>query len=101
MPNRSTADVVYAQSLKRYPEGHAVYAKLSGKDLTPGTCGYFDKKGDWIKLLQITDQADLDKWGFEPFTDVKITKTGGQTRWPLREAANMARFHVGGGGSAS
>lgn len=60
--SHANGDAVFANCLANQGEGHAFYFEVSGKELKPGVCGYFDKKRDWNTIAQITDQASLDKY---------------------------------------
>jgi len=49
----SDLNEVYARELRNHPEGHALYFKVPGSSMKPGTCGYFNESGHWRTIAQI------------------------------------------------
>ncbi|KAL7768440.1 hypothetical protein ACKLNR_002741 [Fusarium oxysporum f. sp. zingiberi] len=45
----------YAQGMVDWSFGHACYQRLSSKDVKPGSVGYFDRNGNWKKILSLQD----------------------------------------------
>ncbi|SCO78262.1 uncharacterized protein FRV6_02475 [Fusarium oxysporum] len=45
----------YAQGMVDWSFGHACYHRLSSKDVKPGSVGYFDRNGNWKKILSLQD----------------------------------------------
>ncbi|EMT63017.1 Ankyrin-2 [Fusarium odoratissimum] len=45
----------YAQGMADWSFGHACYHRTSSKDVKPGSVGYFDRNGNWKKILSLHD----------------------------------------------
>ncbi|EWZ36544.1 hypothetical protein FOZG_10538 [Fusarium oxysporum Fo47] len=45
----------YAQGMVDWSFGHACYHRLSSKNVKPGSVGYFDRNGNWKKILSLQD----------------------------------------------
>lgn len=90
-------DVVYARSFENQPEGHALYQNLSTKELRPGSCGYFDDRGHWQLVANLTNKQ-LEDYDKVPGLQVR-SKSGAQ--WPLRVSQGVSgtKLEVGAGAS--
>lgn len=53
--NANRGDRIYARSFKDEGKGHAIYRNISTERMRPGTCGYFDHTGAWVKVFQVAE----------------------------------------------
>jgi hypothetical protein len=74
-------DVVYSEQMNNHPEGHALYKPVSATKLRPSICGYFDRNGDWQKVVDLTDRNALRLGNWMPFEGGKVETDSGQTYW--------------------
>lgn len=51
----SDLNEVYARQLRNHPEGHALYFKVPGSSIKPGSCGYFNQSGHWRNIVDIAN----------------------------------------------
>jgi hypothetical protein len=92
-------DVIYTNQLRNHPEGHALYAKISADRMGPGTCGFFDDKGDWKALLRISDSEFLKKEGWTlPPANLKVVSEFG-IEWGLKLSESTRGYEVSLDGS--
>lgn len=76
----SRLDKVFSECLQHHPEGHAVYTKISAKDLKPGTCGYVDENGSWNKIAQVTDEGAMNMLGLIRSKGLALSMDPGKER---------------------
>ncbi|GKZ75061.1 hypothetical protein AnigIFM63309_003805 [Aspergillus niger] len=48
----------YSGLMKNLGQGYALYKPVQVSDLSPGICGYFDRHGDWVPILDIFNLPD-------------------------------------------
>lgn len=95
MALKDRLDIIYTKQLRNHPEGHALYNKTSADHLRPGTCGFFDVKGDWKVIAHISDTENLRTEGWTaPRDDLKIESDFG-IEWPLKLSESARGYEVG------
>lgn len=57
---------IFAKCFRKASEGHALYEKVSRKDMRPGTVGYFNRQHDWVAVAQTLDKDGLASHGMIP-----------------------------------
>ncbi|KAI0012352.1 hypothetical protein F4779DRAFT_568311 [Xylariaceae sp. FL0662B] len=57
------SDQIYHRCFERTQEGNGLYSDVPASDPKRGMCGYFDQFGDWKKIVDLTDTADLTSQG--------------------------------------
>lgn len=82
-------DQVYAEQLRDHPEGHALYKKISMREVKPGSCGFFDHDGDWNPIVQLNDENELQAGGWTPLNRVRITQENG-IKWKAKTSKGTA-----------
>ncbi|KAK3374776.1 hypothetical protein B0H63DRAFT_452613 [Podospora didyma] len=53
--NKNRHDKLYANCFKDLGKGHALFRTVLAKNMSPGTCGYFDHSGAWVKMFQVAE----------------------------------------------
>ena len=84
--SKSDLNAVYAEQFKNHPEGHALYLKVSGLSMKPGSCGYFTESGPWITIVQVAevDPATLASEGWKPPAKLMMTENKTGIEWPIK-----------------
>lgn len=80
--NANRNDRIYARSFKDEGKGHAMYRNISTERMRPGTCGYFDHTGYWVKVFQVAefeDPVDSTPQGVESM----VAPLAGAINWML------------------
>lgn len=80
---------IYVQSFCRSQEGHALWPKAYSKDLQPGCCGYVDGYGNFVKLVQLTDSAAIEKLSLDPLDGIEVVDDGGGTFWDTKISSQI------------
>ncbi len=96
MPGTGRLDELYAELLKDHPEGHALYKKCSGRDVKPGSCGYFDADGDWNSIVELHGK-NHDALAANGWTDLKgvtVSEDPGFVRWGPKTSRNVHGVQV-------
>jgi hypothetical protein len=92
---------IYAQSFRRSQEGHAIWPKAYSNYLQPGSCGYVDGYGNFVKISQLTDADAIEelKLGSSDGTKelklgsldgIKVEDDGGNTFWDAKTSSKVA-----------
>jgi hypothetical protein len=84
--SKSDLNAVYTEQFKNHPEGHALYFKVPGHSMKPGSCGYFNESGHWRSIVQIAEvePATLASDGWKPPARLITTENQTGTEWPIK-----------------
>lgn len=71
----SRHDKVYARCFKDVGKGHAIHRSIPAATMRPGTCGYFDHGGAWVKIFQVAeyDEPTAPSQNSEPVPAAPVT----------------------------
>jgi hypothetical protein len=53
--NKNRDDKIYARCFKDLGKGFGLHRTILARDMQPGTCGYFNHAGAWVKLFQVVE----------------------------------------------
>ncbi|KAH8696411.1 hypothetical protein BGW36DRAFT_380944 [Talaromyces proteolyticus] len=87
-------DVIFAEQLRNHPEGHALYNKVSADHLKPGTCGFFDEKGDWNVIEQLCDRETWESDGWIGIPEQLRTETDFGIQWPVKLSESAKGYEI-------
>jgi hypothetical protein len=104
-------DVRFLNCFPNNPEGHALYLPVSGNDLKPGACGYFDQDGNWQTIAHLTDTnaptntnaptgtnaPAVNKWTKATGIDLKPNTLA--ELWPVVQSESMNCLNLGADGN--
>ncbi|KAL1856406.1 hypothetical protein Daus18300_010778 [Diaporthe australafricana] len=51
-------DRIYARCFRDEGKGHPLYRNITTERMRPGTCGYFDHTGSWVRVFQVAEFED-------------------------------------------
>jgi hypothetical protein len=82
----SDLSAVYTEQFKNHPEGHALYFKVPGHSMKPGSCGYFNESGHWRSIVQIAEvePTTLASDGWKPPARLITTENQTGIEWPIK-----------------
>lgn len=97
--SRSNLNEVYAEQFKNHPEGHALYFKVSGSSMKPGSCGYFNESGHWRTIVQVADvePSSLVSEGWKPPPKLITTQSETGIESPIRLSESVQRRKIEAG----
>lgn len=83
---KSDLNEVYAEQLRNHPEGHALYFKVPGSSMKPGSCGYFTESGHWRAIVHVADvePKSLEDEGWKPPARLITTESQVGIEWPIK-----------------
>ena len=96
MPPRE--DKVYAKCFRGKKEGYFLYSPVLLPNMKPGTLGYFDQNGDWQRLIDITDKAEVTK-KYTFVEDIKVEELPTET-WLLTRSEGVQKHGAKVAGNA-
>lgn len=84
--SKSDLNAVYTEQFKNHPEGHALYFKVPGHSMKPGSCGYFNESGHWRPIVQIAEvePTGLALEGWKPPARLIATENQTGIEWPVK-----------------
>ncbi|KAF5010057.1 hypothetical protein FDECE_3775 [Fusarium decemcellulare] len=90
---------VYAKCFEGRSEGHALYDKVLGNDMKPGTCGYFNRLQKWVPIIHTLDDDSPKVLDPKAGDDVKgpgarLMDCGEDDEWGLRQSGSVAGVRV-------
>lgn len=87
---------VYAEQFRNHPEGHALYFKVSGSSMKPGSCGYFNESGHWRPIVQVANEENttLASQGWKPSARMLTTDTHTGIEWPIKLSESVQERRI-------
>ncbi|KAK5678906.1 hypothetical protein LTS10_008561 [Elasticomyces elasticus] len=87
---------VYADQLRNHPEGHAVYFRVSGSQMKPGACGYFNQSGQWRTIVETAEAEPrlLTAQGWRAPSNVLNVDRSGGIEWPIKLSESVNEVNV-------
>jgi hypothetical protein len=94
--SKSDLNAVYAEQFKNHPEGHALYFKVPGYSMKPGTCGYFNESGHWRPIVQFanTEPHVLASEGWKHPAGFITTESQTGIEWPIKLSESVKEKRV-------
>lgn len=60
----SDLQVIYAEAMRHHPFGFALYHPCHKNILKPGSCGYFNDRGEWNPITDLANPSSLNELSF-------------------------------------
>ncbi|KAF5607571.1 hypothetical protein FPANT_824 [Fusarium pseudoanthophilum] len=82
---------IFTECFKGSFEGHALYEKVLGNNMKPGTCGYFNHLHKWIPIIHTLDE-DIAKDVQRP--NARLVDQGQPDKWDVRKSGNVSGARI-------
>lgn len=90
-------DKLFADCFSHNTEGYAIYKLISADEIKPGTCGYFDDKGNWDTIAQLVNADGVEQAGWSRPAPLEIVPRPGKENWGEVKSSNVVGAHIGAG----